>query len=137
MAGTSVLSFLIIIIISSSHRRYIDDIFFTWNGSKEDLEKLLKKINDHHSNIKLEYKIGQTLPFLDLLIGNNDGVLTTSVYRKPAAEPYVVPFASDHPHQIFRNIVRAALLRALRYSSTFEAFNIERRNIRLKFLYSG
>ncbi|CAF1427583.1 unnamed protein product [Rotaria sordida] len=114
--------------------RYIDDIFFTWNDSQEELEKLLNKLNCHHPNIKLEYKIGQSLPFLDVLLTNNNGILSTSVYHKPAAEPYVVPFASDHPRHTFRNIVRAALIRAIRYSSTFEAFNTERRNIRLTLL---
>ncbi|CAF1540808.1 unnamed protein product, partial [Rotaria sordida] len=117
-----------------SHFRYIDDIFFTWNDSQEELEKLLNKLNCHHPNIKLEYKIGQSLPFLDVLLTNNNGILSTSVYHKPAAEPYVVPFASDHPRHTFRNIVRAALIRAIRYSSTFEAFNTERRNIRLTLL---
>ncbi|CAF3986224.1 unnamed protein product, partial [Adineta steineri] len=117
--------------------RYIDDIFFTWNDTKENLEQVLEKLNNHHPNIKLEYKIGQSLPFLDVLLTNNNGTLSTSVYRKPAAEPYVVPFTSDHPQHIFRNIIRTALLRAIRYSSTFEAFNVERRNIRLMLLYNG
>ncbi|CAF1526152.1 unnamed protein product, partial [Adineta ricciae] len=117
--------------------RYIDDVFFTWNGSQEQLEELLKKLNEHHPNIKLEYKIAQSLPFLDVLLTNNNGILSTSVYHKPAAEPYVVPFASDHPRHIFRNIIQATLTRAIRYSSTFEAFNIERRNIRLMLLYNG
>lgn len=117
--------------------RYIDDIFFTWNDTQEKLENLLKKLNAHHPNIKLEYKIGQCLPFLDVLLSNTNGTLTTCVYRKPAAEPYVVPYSSDHPRHIFKNIIRAALVRALRYSSTFEAFNIERRNIRLMLLYNG
>ncbi|CAF1430004.1 unnamed protein product [Adineta steineri] len=117
--------------------QYIDDIFFTWNDTKENLEKLLEKLNNHHPNIKLEYKIGQSLPFLDVLLTNNNGTLSTSVYRKPAAEPYVVPFTSDHPQHIFRNIMQTALLRAIRYSSTFEAFNVERRNIRLMLLYNG
>ncbi|CAF2831392.1 unnamed protein product [Rotaria sp. Silwood2] len=117
--------------------RYIDDIFFTWNDSQEKLEELLNKLNCHHPNIKLEYKIGQCLPFLDVILSNNNGILSTSVYHKAAAEPYVLPFASDHPHHIFRNIIRAALVRAIRYSSTFEAFNIERRNIRLMLLYNG
>ncbi|CAF1496417.1 unnamed protein product, partial [Adineta steineri] len=117
--------------------RYIDDIFFTWNDTNENLEKLLAKLNNHHPNIKLEYKIGQSLPFLDVLLTNNNGTLSTCVYRKPAAEPYVVPFTSDHPQHIFRNIIRTALLRAIRYSSTFEAFGVERRNIRLMLLYNG
>jgi hypothetical protein len=32
---------------------------------------------------------------------------------------------SDHPRYVFRNVVQTTLLRAIRYSSTFEAFNIE------------
>ncbi|CAF1200198.1 unnamed protein product [Rotaria sp. Silwood1] len=117
--------------------RYIDDIFITWNDSQEKLEALLKKLNSYHPNIKLEYKIGTSLPFLDVTVSNNNGNLSTSVYHKPAAEPYVVPFTSDHPRHIFRNIIRAAKIRAIRYSSTFEAFNTERRNIRFMLLYNG
>jgi hypothetical protein len=117
--------------------RYIDDVFMIWNKSEPSLRKVLDRANKWHPNIKLEYKIDQSLPFLDVLITNNDGILSTSVYHKPAAEPYVVPFSSDHPRHIFRNIVRAALKRALRYSPTFEAFNIERRYIRLMLLYNG
>ncbi|CAF2038808.1 unnamed protein product, partial [Rotaria magnacalcarata] len=116
---------------------YIDDIFFTWNDSQEKLKELLQKLNDHHPNIKLEYKIGQILPFLDTLSSNNNGVLSTSAYHKTTSEPYVVPFESDHPRYMFCNIIRVALLRAIRYSSTFEAFNTERRNIRLMLLYNG
>ncbi|CAF4830469.1 unnamed protein product, partial [Rotaria sp. Silwood2] len=41
------------------------------------------------------------------------------------------------PRHVFQNIIRAALTRAIRYSSTFNAFNIERRNIRLMLLYNG
>lgn len=136
MAGMIFLKFPYISHVSDNFR-YIDDVFFTWNDSKEKLEELLKKLNDRHRNIKLDYKIGQNLPFLDVLFINNDGTLSTSVYHKPAAEPYVVPFASDHPRHMFRNIIQAALIRAIRYSTTFEAFNIERRNIRLMLLYNG
>ena len=109
----------------------------TGNKSEKELIHLLHEANQWHPNIKLDYKISQSLPFLDVLLTNNNGILSTSVYRKPAAEPYVVPFASDHPRHIFRNIIRTALIRAIRYSSTFEAFNIERRNIRLLLLYNG
>ena len=136
MAGT-VLICLFYCTTMSSLYSYIDDVFFTWNGTREDLDKLLQELNQCHANIKLDYKIGHSLPFLDVLFGNNNGILSTSVYRKPAAEPYVVPFSSDHPRHIFRNIIQAALLRAVRYSSTFEAFNIERRNIQLTLLYNG
>ncbi|CAF4263437.1 unnamed protein product, partial [Rotaria magnacalcarata] len=92
--------------------RYIDDIFMTWNRSEEELRKFLDDVNTWHPNIKLDYKIGRSLPFLDVQLTNNNGILLTSVYHKPAAEPYI-------------------------YSSTFEAFNYERRYIKLMLLYNG
>ncbi|CAF1186890.1 unnamed protein product, partial [Didymodactylos carnosus] len=49
----------------------------------------------------------------------------------------ILSFLSDHPRHIFRNVIRIALTRAIRYSSTFEAFNIEQRQVRLKLLYNG
>lgn len=89
-----------------------------------------------HPNIKLEYHIGKSVPFLDILIQNNNGILASSIYHKPSAEPTVLSFLSDHPRHVFRNVVQTALTRALRYSSTFEIFNNERHAIRLMLLYN-
>ena len=98
---------------------------------------MLDEANGRHPNIKLTRQIGTSLPFLDLLLENQNGILTTSVYHKTAAEPYLVPFASDHPRHIFTNIIETALLRALRYSSTWSTFDSERRSIQLMLLYNG
>ncbi|CAF3855858.1 unnamed protein product, partial [Adineta steineri] len=117
--------------------RYIDDIFMTWNRSEHELRKLLDQANQWYPNIKLDYKISQSLPFLDVLVTNNHGILSTAVYHKPNAEPYVIPFCSDHPRHVFVNIIQTLLTRAVRYSSTFETFNYERRSIKLMLLYNG
>ncbi|CAF1500339.1 unnamed protein product [Rotaria magnacalcarata] len=117
--------------------RYIDDVFMTWNKSENALKQTLENANTWHPNIKLEYKIGKSLPFLDILLSNINGTLSTSVYHKPAAEPYVVPFISDHPRHVFENIVQTSLRRAIKYSSTFQSFNDERRYIKSTFLYNG
>jgi hypothetical protein len=135
MAGESY--FYTTMFFTHAFSRYIDDIFMTWNGSEKDLRSLLNEANQWHSNIKLDFKIGKSLSFLDILVTNNHGTLCTSVYHKPSAEPYVVPFSSDHPRHIFVNIVHNSLAHALRYSSTFEAFNHERRYIKLMLLYNG
>ncbi|CAF4470460.1 unnamed protein product [Rotaria magnacalcarata] len=108
----------------------------TWNRSEEELRKLLDDANTWHPNIKLDYKIGYSLPFLDVQLTNNNGILLTSVYHKPAAEPCITPFTSDHPRHAFANTIKNFLERAVRYSSTFEAFNYERRNIKLMLLYN-
>ncbi|CAM2718288.1 unnamed protein product [Rotaria socialis] len=46
------------------HGRYIDDIFMTWNRFEEELRKLIDDANTWHPNIKFDYKIGNSLPFL-------------------------------------------------------------------------
>ncbi|CAF1410929.1 unnamed protein product [Rotaria sp. Silwood1] len=64
----------------------------TWNESEKELKDLLDAANTWHPNIKFDHKIGKSLPFLDDLLTNDNGILTTSVYHKPTAEPYVIPF---------------------------------------------
>ena len=100
------------------------------------IKEWLDFANQFHPNIKLTYTISQCLPFLDLLIHNRNGTLYSSVYHKPAAEPAILSFLSDHPRHIFRNVIQTVLTRAIRYSSTFEAFNMEQRTIRLTLLYN-
>ena len=77
------------------------------------------------------------VPFLDVLVCNDRGVSCTSVYHEPSAESYVLPFSSDHPRYTFANVARTTLDRALRYSSTHQIFNTERRAIELMLLYNG
>src|ERR1700730_11258089 len=89
--------------------RYIDDVFFTSNETKETIKQILEDAKSFHPNIKLEGEIGKSVAFLDLRIENNNGILSTSVYHKEAAEPYVVPFKSDHSRHTFPNIVQSRL----------------------------
>ncbi|CAF3880665.1 unnamed protein product [Rotaria sp. Silwood1] len=109
--------------------RYIDDVFFTCNQSEDKVKQLLEAANEFHPNIKLDYKISKSVPFLDVYLENKNGILASSIYHKPSAEPTVISFLSDHPRHVFRNVIQTALTRAVRYSSTFEIFNNERRAI--------
>ena len=59
--------------------RYIDDIFLTSNEPLESINAMLNEVNSSHPNIKLTRQIGKSLPFLDVLIENKSGILTTSV----------------------------------------------------------
>jgi hypothetical protein len=95
---------------------------------------MLEEANNLHPNIKLVRRLGTSVSFFDVFIGNKNGVLETAVYRKEVAEPYIVPFKSDHPHHVFANIIDGALILAMRYSSKLPAFNEERRSIKLMFV---
>ena len=115
-------------------RRYIDDIFMTTNESVNRITKELERAQNKDVNIKIDYKIDVSVNYLDVNITNEDGRLRTSIYHKSAAEPYILPYTSDHPHHIHRNIPYAALLRAARVCSNVEDFDAERVHIDLSLL---
>ena len=98
---------------------------------------MLNSANDSHPDIKLTYEISNSISFLDLQIQNIDDQLQTSVHHKDSAEPYILPFKSDHPRHIYENIINTQLLRAVRYCSTLQEFNREQRYIKLMLLYAG
>ncbi len=76
------------------------------NKSEKELIKLLQEANTWHPNIQLDYKMGKNLPFLDILLMNKNSILSTSVYHKLSAEPYVVPFMSNYPEHVFGNVIQ-------------------------------
>ncbi|CAF3912342.1 unnamed protein product [Rotaria sp. Silwood1] len=61
----------------------------------------------------------------------------TSIYHKPTTEPYILPYTSDHPHHIHRNIPYEALLRAARICSHVNDFNSERIRIDMSLLLNS
>lgn len=105
--------------------RYIDDIFMTTNQTHADIQQQLEIAAHKDANIRINYQIDSSVDFLDVTIVNAHGKLKTTIYHKPAAEPYILPYTSDHPRHIHRNIPYGALLRALRICSTMHDFNVE------------
>ena len=78
------------------------------------------------SNILTIYATNCTVThFLVITITNENGRLRTSFFHKPTTEPYILPYASDHPHHVRGNIPYVALLRAARICSHVNDFNSE------------
>jgi hypothetical protein len=109
----------------------------TTNLTLEQINLLLDRANNKDENIRISRSIGSTVEFLDVCVDNNQGKLKTTVFHKPAAEPYIVPFLSDHPRHIHRNTIKGALFRAVRLCSNVEDFDKERLNIELTLLLNG
>ncbi len=59
------------------------------------------------------------------------------MFHKPAAEPYIVPFLSDHPRHVHRNTIKGALFRAVRLCSDVDDFDKEQLKIELMLLLNG
>jgi hypothetical protein len=106
----------------------------TTNSSYDEIKSELDKANKSDRNIEITYTIHSTVEFLDVLVQNTNGRLLTSIFHKPAAEPYILPYTSDHPRHVHRNIPFAALLRAARICSNVHDFNMERVRIDMSLL---
>ena len=66
-------------------KRQVDDIFFVWKGSKEDLELFVWLLNgiEYRVQFTLEVEKEGFLPFLDVGLMKVDGKVVTRIYRKP------------------------------------------------------
>ena len=56
--------------------RYIDDIFFIWKGSKNEIQQFISKINEVHPSIKVDFNYSKAQ--ITFLRHNNN----KSIYRK-------------------------------------------------------
>jgi hypothetical protein len=77
------------------------------------------------------------LEFLDVFAENDHGQLKTSVFHKPAAEPYILPYSAEHPRHIHCNTIKGALFRPVRLCSHVHDFDNERLRIELTLLLNG
>ena len=114
--------------------RYIDDGFMTTNLSFDQIKAKLDVADQKDRNIRIKYQIQSCVEFSDVVIQNDKEQLATSVFHKPAAEPYILPYTSAHSRHVHRTIPYAALLRAARIYSNVHDFTIERIRIDMPLL---
>ena len=106
----------------------------TTNLSFDQIKAKLDRADQKDRNIGIKYQIQSCVEFLDVIIQNDYGQLTTSVFHKPTADPYILPYTSDHPRHVHRNIPYVALLRAARICSNVHDFTIGRIRIDMSLL---
>ncbi|XP_069606611.1 uncharacterized protein [Ranitomeya imitator] len=118
--------------------RFIDDILFIWEGPIEELNILMNRLNQNDKNIKLTYKYGREIDFLDLLITTlPDGHLSTTVYRKPTATNSLLHASSLHPRSTTNSIPIGQFLRIKRICSEEAQFEAQSRALRERFQDRG
>ncbi|CAF2080919.1 unnamed protein product [Rotaria magnacalcarata] len=114
--------------------RFRDDIFFTTKQPPERIEEILQELNKKDPNIGITWEGGKTVEYLDVKATIEIPNFRTTVFRKLAAQPYVLPFHSSHPPHITRNIPYSAALRATRICSHSEDLYHELEKIRITLL---
>ena len=101
------------------YRRYIDDTFLIFRH-REDVLRFLEYLNGKHQNIHFTFETEENgqLSFLDTLIFNVNGKLSTTVYRKPTYTGLGLNYLSFIPHVFKLNSIKTLLNRAYNLCST-------------------
>lgn len=111
-----------------------DQIFLTWNGTRDDLQVFMHSTTLTDADPST-LSIDDQIHCFDAEIGHHQGQLQTRVYHQDAIEPYALPYVVDAcTTQSHLLILRAALLRAILYSSNAAEFENERLFIDLSFI---
>ena len=99
---------------SNFYCRFIDDIFFIWNGTVIQLQEFIKKLNNRHPIIKFDFKFSKTsIEFLDTTVYKNkeQNKLLTTVYCKPTDRRNFLHYTSAHPRSLIKSIPYSQALR--------------------------
>lgn len=109
--------------------RYIDDIFFIFNGSKTELDLFLQDFDnfrEYNNQLKISWTSSNTsIDFLDLVISvNSKQRLELSTHQKTLNKYLYVPFSSYHPKDNKTGFIKAELIRYVRNSSTYFNFAV-------------
>jgi hypothetical protein len=117
--------------------RYKDQLFFTWNGFKNELDHFLETISERYPHVQLRTFIDTSVPFLNAYVVNRDGRLYTRVYHDPTIQPYTLSYLVGHPKFNYSDWIRTALIQAVCYCTSVDDFNQERIYIELTCLANG
>lgn len=118
--------------------RYVDDTFVILPMDMiDDFETQLNGLVPGLAFTK-ESEKDNCLPFLDVLVSRKpDGLLETSVYRKPTTTDVILKFDSNHPKQHLKSCVRTLFQRVRTHCSTNELKQQERQALYKLFTANG
>ena len=96
-------------------KRFIDDIFLLFKGSKDCCDQLVSCLNSILPGvIKFKSNYSQSsVEFLDLKIMIEDGRLVTDLYVKPTNLQLYLDYRSNHPKPFKDSIVYCQALRIM------------------------
>ena len=99
--------------------RYIDDIFVIWNHGSEALKLFIDDLNTAHPTIKFTANWSHKhISFLDTMILNRNGSLSTDLYTKSTDTHQYLSATSCHPSHCKSSIPYSQALRIRRICSS-------------------
>ena len=109
---------------SIMYERYMDDIIRTIDNDK--IQDELLRINNLHSCLSFtkEMEKDNAIPFLDMLLHNNKGNLSSSWYTKPTDTGLTLNFHALAPLKYKKSVVIGFIHRIYRACSTWHNFHV-------------
>ena len=96
--------------------RFIDDLFGGWIGTLRQFSSFINCFNSFGKTFGIIFdkeQFGDTVNFLDVLVSNSTGVITTDLYSKPTDAHRYLHCSSFHPKHTFTGIPFSQMRRAV------------------------
>ncbi|CAN7986166.1 unnamed protein product, partial [Ixodes hexagonus] len=106
------------------YKRYIGDIFIIWQHDLSDLTYFIESFNEFHRTIKFTSShSSNNITFLDVSVKLRNGLLSTTLYRKPTDSQQYLSVKSSHPRHSKIAIPYGQALRCHRICSNDDDLN--------------
>ena len=113
------------------YKRYMDNIFAGFE-SESDGDAFYSYLNTRHENIKFtfEKEKDNKLPFLDILINNNESDLQTSVFHKKTYTGLLLNYFSFVPNCYKLGLIKTLVDRMYRINNSWTGFDKDLKDLK-------
>ena len=119
------------------YARYVDDIFVLAKDETE-IQRLQQHLQETSGlNFTVEHSSGGRLPFLDVLVNQQQGKFNTEVYCKPTNPGLCLNGRSECPDRYKRSTISAYVRRALTHCSSWSSVHKELERITQVLINNG
>ena len=121
-------------------KRYIDDCFFVWTSSVEELKEFINHMNSQSNFIKFTSEYNQEtrkVPFLDMMVSNESDKFSTDLYKKETFKPQYLHPSSCHIGHQSKNIPYSLAYRLRRICSNDTNFELRLSELKTDLLSRG
>uniref|UniRef100_A0A8C5WHQ7 Reverse transcriptase domain-containing protein n=1 Tax=Leptobrachium leishanense TaxID=445787 RepID=A0A8C5WHQ7_9ANUR len=120
------------------YKRYIDDVFFIWRGSEEDLGIFLNSLNSQAWGITLENKWSrEKVTFLDLEIYISEGSVKCKTFFKEVDTNTYINTNSCHNPSWLKGVPKGQFIRLRRNCSDLHVFEQQAQHLKKDFVEKG
>ncbi|CAF4932838.1 unnamed protein product, partial [Rotaria socialis] len=115
--------------------QYNDELFFTWNQSKDNLDRFLDTLKEFfygdYIDLKIEY--GQQINIQNIHLENRHGQL----YSTMNTSSLLLPYVTGYPKVKYQKWFRSTLIRLIQLCSDYQDFTRQRIQTEIHCLISG